>query len=435
MHHEAPRNHWQQKVSLSSLMQAYATPATAPQCPQGMSSVAETEWIYDRRARLFRFCGCCRYRMLDTALLYGNQVEVGEALRASKVPRKEVFVGIADCHAFSCRRIGLKQDATSHRACCTRRRPQTWTRMLMCVRCAYSGCQITSKVGFFPAGSDKLWMYNANNVKGGEAASIDLCLRQLGLEQVDLLLLHNPATNVAEYTAASLPHFFELFNHSGHKLAIKGPVALSDGSTLRDTIIDAKLAQVASRSDPAAARAARGASWACLEKAQQQGKTKFIGVSNYPAALLREMTEYATVMPAVNQLELHPRFASPDLQVLATELGVVLTGYGTGNSVAIGDNSTIRDLAASKGVPAIQVVLRWMLQKGIVSIPRSGDALHIRENLEVFGLELSAAEMATLDALDESHPYYWDPRANVATLSPLDDDAGAEAGSRKRKAQ
>lgn len=72
-----------------------------------------------------------------------------------------------------------------------------------------------------------------------------------------------------------------------------------------------------------------------MEAALKAGKCKYIGVSNYPAALLEEMVEYAEIMPCVNQLELHPRYASPDLQATAKKHGVVLTGYGTGNSLGI----------------------------------------------------------------------------------------------------
>lgn len=71
-----------------------------------------------------------------------------------------------------------------------------------------------------------------------------------------------------------------------------------------------------------------------LEEAHAAGKCKFIGVSNYPPALLREMEGYATrCMPCINQLELHPRFSSPSLRSYAEATGLVLTGYGTGNSV------------------------------------------------------------------------------------------------------
>ena len=74
-------------------------------------------------------------------------------------------------------------------------------------------------------------------------------------------------------------------------------------------------------------RAVRERTWKNMEAALKAGKCKYIGVSNYPAELLDEMAEYAEIMPAVNQLELHPRYASPGLQATAKKHGVVLTGY------------------------------------------------------------------------------------------------------------
>ena len=92
------------------------------------------------------------YRHIDTALLYGNQVEVGTALK------------IAEAEGV----------------------------------CSRQDVWVTSKVAFFPANSEGVWMHNANNEKGGEAASIDLCLEQLDLPSVDLMLIHNPAASVGE---------------------------------------------------------------------------------------------------------------------------------------------------------------------------------------------------------------------------------------------
>ena len=84
----------------------------------------------------------------------------------------------------------------------------------------------------------------------------------------------------------------------------------------------------------AAARQGRADTWAALEDAHAAGKCRHIGVSNYSPALLREMESYVTsCMPCVNQLELHPRFSSPSLRSYAEQTGMVLTGYGSGNSV------------------------------------------------------------------------------------------------------
>ena len=105
-------------------------------------------------------------------------------------------------------------------------------------------------------------------------------------------------------------------------------------------------------------RQQRETAWKSLEEAQKAGKCKYIGVSNYQCGLLKEMEEYATVMPAVNQLELHPRFSSPELRELAAEMGVVLTGYGSGNSLIIEKSPAIAAIAKKVGKSPMQVNCR-----------------------------------------------------------------------------
>eukprot|EP00658_Telonema_sp_P-2_P067177 TRINITY_DN56111_c0_g1_i1.p1 TRINITY_DN56111_c0_g1~~TRINITY_DN56111_c0_g1_i1.p1 ORF type:complete len:123 (-),score=26.21 TRINITY_DN56111_c0_g1_i1:116-484(-) len=107
-------------------------------------------------------------------------------------------------------------------------------------------------------------------------------------------------------------------------------------------------------------------------------------------------------MPAVNQLELHPRFASPNLQEVARRLGVVLTGYGTGNSVAVdlGKDEVVKEIADRVDRPPLQVVLRWTLQRGVAAIPRSSSPVHIAENLTALDWELAENDMLALDMLN-----------------------------------
>jgi len=305
------------------------------------------------------------YQMVDTALLYGNQEQVGRALRQSGRARSEIWV--------------------------------------------------TSKVGFFPPGSDKLWMYSADNVKGDEPASIDKCLQQLGVDYVDLMLLHNPIASAAEYNAACLPHFFEHFNSTGSDLAVR-PSHLPDGSCLRDLITTAKGMQAREARDLAASRSVRERSWRALEEAQRAGKCRYIGVSNYPVPLLEEMKEYASVMPAINQVELHPGCALPELVSYARQCDMAVIGYGTGTFVSITKSPLVTQLAEKHCVSKIQVVLRWMLQRGVVSIPRSTSKDHIHENLHITHFELSDDDMQELDGLDRAYPFYWDSRPTIDTL-------------------
>lgn len=87
-------------------------------------------------------------------------------------------------------------------------------------------------------------MWDDNNVKGEEAASIELSLKQLGLEQVDLFLVHNPCAGRSEYNAAGFPHFFELFADAGNDMAVK-PTTLPDGQKMRPLLLEARRNQIA----------------------------------------------------------------------------------------------------------------------------------------------------------------------------------------------
>jgi diketogulonate reductase-like aldo/keto reductase len=310
--------------------------------------------------------GC---RHLDGALLYANQVEVGQALAESGLKRDEVF--------------------------------------------------LTSKVSFFPGPG--LWMYDENNLKGQEAASVDLCLKQLKVDHVDLMLLHNGISSVPEYTASMAPHMFELFNLFGEEAAIK-PATLPGGESIRDAVLLGlrEKARLSRAKDPAKAakdaRAVREHAWKVLEKAQKDGKCTYIGVANYPVELLREMEEYATVMPCVNQLELHPRHSRPGLQKFCKEAGIVLTAYGSGNSVRIENSPVVSGIATRVKKSPLQVVLKWTIQNGVGVIPAAKQEAHIKENLDLFDFTLSEEDMALLNGLNEDHVYYWDPKPTQDTI-------------------
>lgn len=319
------------------------------------------------------------YRNIDTALLYMNQEAVGEAIRQA--------IDAGDVQ-----------------------RDELW---------------ITTKVGFYPAVADgkNAWIpvpnsFHELNKKGKVITmeAIDLCLKQLQLDYVDLVLIHNPCTDLNEYQASACPHHFELSES-----------ALT--SSERDMVLQARLGAV--KCDRAAAEHDRAETWKALEEAKQNGKCRFIGVSNYPPLLIRAMESYATTMPAVNQLELHPRFSSPSLRAFARESGMVLMAYGTGNSVAIakrmGREEVVRRIAQIRGLSALAVVLRWTLQHGIAVLPRSADPAHIADNLRMANdeaLVLSDLEMSEIDELNEAHPYYWWPIPLLPPGTPADVEAG-----------
>lgn len=309
------------------------------------------------------------YRMIDTALLYGNQVEVGQAIKECNVNRDELW--------------------------------------------------ITSKVGFFPPvadSNDKLWMYNDNNLKGQEDLSIDLSLQQMGLDYIDLMLIHNPCASPAEYNAATLPHFFEYFNLYYPEKSFS-PAHYADGESIRDALILHKLNKIPTDVSYEETYALRKRSWQNLEKAQKDGKCKYIGVSNYPVELLEEMMSYATVMPQFNQLEFHPRFASPKLRDTANRLGVKLIGYGCSSAMKIEVPAAVAEVASKTGLSNVEVCQCWMKSFDIVPLVRSKDPSHIAENFRVLDKEpLTSNDIERINTEHRDYPYYWDPRATRLTI-------------------
>lgn len=231
------------------------------------------------------------YRHIDTAAAYGNEREVGEAIRRSGVDRSEIFVEtkvwISD----------YGYDATLH---------------------AY-----------------------------------DKAAGKLGVDRLDLLILHQP-----------LPTRFDL-------------------------TIDA---------------------YRALEQLLADGKVRAIGVSNFMREHLDELLEATTVVPAVNQIEVHPYFAQRDVLAANAEHGILsqawspiggITFYREGGGGSTLDDPTIAGIAEAHGRTAAQVMLRWHLQEGRSAIPKSVTPRRIAENFDVFDFELSDAELRSIDALDQ----------------------------------
>jgi D-xylose reductase len=180
----------------------------------------------------------------------------------------------------------------------------------------------------------------------------------------------------------------------------------------------------------------RKATWRAMERALKAGKCKMIGVSNYPVEVLEEMREYAEIMPAVNQLEHHPRFASTGLVSVAKNMGCVLTGYGLVHAVKIGQSPSSSEgfddpcaaqlsevlvgIAKRLGKTEVQVALRWQTQCGVVAIPRSANPAHMLENLQSLGFDLGEGDLSALNKLDQEHPYYWRPNPTRCTVMSAD---------------
>jgi len=229
------------------------------------------------------------YRLIDTAAAYANEREVGEGIRRSGVPRDEMFI------------------------------------------------------------ETKVWISDY----GYDATlhAFDKGARKLGVEQLDLLILHQP-----------LPSAF-------------------------DRALEA---------------------YRALERLLADGKVRAIGVSNFMPDHLDRLLGVATVVPAVNQIEVHPYFQQSALQRMHAEHGIAtqawspiggITSY-RGMAKRSFEDPTLLEIAGQYGKSAAQVMLRWHLQEGRSAIPKSVKPARIAENFDVFDFELTREQIDAIDALE-----------------------------------
>jgi diketogulonate reductase-like aldo/keto reductase len=229
------------------------------------------------------------YRHIDTAAAYGNEREVGEAIRRSGIARPDIF--------------------------------------------------IETKVWISDYGYDQT------------LHAFDKSTAKLGTDQLDLLILHQPLPSAFDRTTGA---------------------------------------------------------YKALERLLADGKVRAIGVSNFMPEHLADLLKATSVVPAVNQVELHPYFTQPAVQQADTDHGILtqawspiggITFYrGTGKSAL--KDPAILAIARDHGKTAAQVMLRWHLQRGRSVIPKSVRPERIAENFDVFDFDLTASELDTLDALD-----------------------------------
>lgn len=230
------------------------------------------------------------YQLIDTAAAYFNERGVGEGIRRSGLDRSEVFI------------------------------------------------------------ETKLWIsdYGYDSALHG----FEKAAGKLGLEQIDLILLHQPLPTEFAKTVAA---------------------------------------------------------YRALETLLRDGRVRAIGISNFMPEVLADLLEHIEVVPAVNQVEVHPYFTQPDVQAADAAHGIVtqawsplggITGYRGDSGRSTFTDPLIGRIAQAHGKTPAQVMLRWHLQEGRSAIPKSVDPTRIAANFDVFGFELTGGELAAIDTLN-----------------------------------
>ena len=148
-----------------------------------------------------------------------------------------------------------------------------------------------------------------------------------------------------------------------------------------------------------------------MERYVEEGKIRSLGLSNWYREELTEFLPQVSVMPALIQNEIHPYYQEQDVVPFIQEKGIVVQCWyplgGRGYTAQLLGDETITEIAEAHGVSSAQVILRWDLQRGIVVIPGSSNPEHIRENLDLFGFELTDGEMERIAALDRGEKHDW----------------------------
>ncbi len=155
--------------------------------------------------------------------------------------------------------------------------------------------------------------------------------------------------------------------------------------------------------------AERLVSWRVFEKLQKEGKCRAIGVSNFNISHLQELLGSCDVVPAVNQVEFSPYLYRKDLLEFCKKSGIALESYSPLVRGQKFSDSGLLALSSSYSKTPAQILLRWALQHGLITIPKASSQKHIMENADVFDFSLSESDMAKLDSLNENLHVCWNP--------------------------
>ena len=146
-----------------------------------------------------------------------------------------------------------------------------------------------------------------------------------------------------------------------------------------------------------------------LEAAYKAGKLRAIGLSNFDVAQTQRILDECEVVPAINQVECHPYFPQTELKALLTEHNIALQAWyplgGRGNDSIMAE-PVVQGIAEKYGKSPAQVLLRWHIQQGHIVIPGSKTPSHIAQNIELFDFALTDEDMAQIDSLDKGKPFF-----------------------------
>lgn len=140
--------------------------------------------------------------------------------------------------------------------------------------------------------------------------------------------------------------------------------------------------------------------WRAMTRLRDDGRATSIGVCNFSAARLQRLADQTGVVPAINQVELHPRFQQAALRAFHAKHGIATQAWAPLGRGRILDDKTLRGLAAKHGRTPAQIVLRWHRENGIIAIPKSVNPDRMRENFQTLDFELDAEDLARMAALD-----------------------------------
>jgi 2,5-diketo-D-gluconate reductase A len=158
--------------------------------------------------------------------------------------------------------------------------------------------------------------------------------------------------------------------------------------------------------------------WKVLEEFKRDGRARSIGVSNFQVAHLERLAAETEIAPVVNQIELHPYFLNEEVRHYGEERGIITEAWSPIAQGAVLDDPVIAEIGERYERTPAQVVLRWHIQRGSIVFPKSSTPERIRENFDIFGFELTGADVAAIQRLDKGKQGRTGPDPDVFDLIP-----------------